>query len=630
MSDIIHLLSDAVANQIAAGEVIQRPASVLKELVENAIDAGATNVRVVIKDAGRTLLQVTDNGKGMSETDARMAFERHATSKIKDANDLFSLRTMGFRGEALASIAAVAQVEMRTRRPDDELGVMIEIAGSRVFKQENVQCDSGTTFLIKNLFFNVPARRRFLKSDNVEKAHIINEFYRIVLVHHDIDFSLFDGDEELYNLPASNAKMRIEHVFSRALKKKMQQQLLPIETDTNLIKISGFVGRPEFAQKSANQYFFVNGRYMRHPYFHKAVMMAYNQMIQSTDSPNYFIYFEVPTDSIDINIHPTKTEIKFENEQAIWSILSATVKESLGKFNVAPSIDFDTEGAIDMPVNANLDNIRPPQTNFNPDYNPFKSASGGGFSGGSSGSSGGGGGSYKRPDLDWEQMYQGFEANKSEPELQPTFPIESDTMQQEEIVIQSKMGIDEMRASNYQFKNKYIITSIKSGLLLIDQHRAHVRIMFDKFIADMERRKAPSQQILFPEILDLNTEDLQYFETIREKLQFVGFDFSTDNTKQIEVLGTPSHIPVEKALSTLLELIDNAKHTAIDAEESMNAMIALSLAESAAIRTGQTLSNEEMDQMLAQLFSSSNPNYSPDGKAISTVIGLEEIAARLK
>ena len=634
MSDIIHLLSDAVANQIAAGEVIQRPASVLKELVENAIDAGATNIRVVIKDAGRTLLQVTDNGKGMSETDARMAFERHATSKIKDANDLFSLRTMGFRGEALASIAAVAQVEMRTRRPDDELGVMIEIAGSRVFKQENVQCDAGTTFLIKNLFFNVPARRRFLKSDNVEKAHIINEFYRIVLVHADIEFSLYDGDDELYNLPASSIKMRIEHVFSRALKKKMQQQLLPIDSATNLISISGFVGRPEFAQKSANQYFFVNGRYMRHPYFHKAVMMAYNQMIQSTDNPNYFIYFEVPPDSIDINIHPTKTEIKFENEQAIWSILTATVKESLGKFNVAPSIDFDTEGAFDMPIKSDVDNIMPPKTNFNPDYNPFKTSgssmggSVGGSLGGGGTSSGGSGGANRRPDMDWEQLYQGFESKKFEPAIAPS--NETPEVQHEEIVIQSKMGIDEVRASNYQFKNKYIITAIKSGLLLIDQHRAHVRIMFDKFIADMERRKAPSQQILFPEVLDLNSEDFQYFESIREKLQFVGFDFDMSHEQRVEVTGTPSHIPAERALVVLLELIDNAKHTAIDAEESMNAMIALSLAESAAIRSGQTLNNDEMDQVLAQLFSSTNPNYSPDGKAISTVIGMDEIAARLK
>jgi DNA mismatch repair protein MutL len=326
MSDIIHLLPDSVANQIAAGEVIQRPASVLKELVENSIDAGATFIQIVIKDAGRTLIQVVDNGKGMSETDARMAFERHATSKIKNADDLFALRTMGFRGEALASIAAVAQVELRTRREEDELGVLVEVAGTRVFKQETVQCDLGTSFQVKNLFFNVPARRRFLKSDNVEKSHILNEFYRIVLVNTNVSFSFFDGDDEIFNLPASNNKVRIENVFGKNAKKRWQQQLLTIETTTNLVTISGYVGKPEYAQKSANQYFFVNGRYMRHPYFHKSVLMAYSQMIQASESPNYFIYFDVDPQTIDINIHPTKTEIKFENEQAIWSILSAAIK----------------------------------------------------------------------------------------------------------------------------------------------------------------------------------------------------------------------------------------------------------------------------------------------------------------
>ena len=349
MSDIIHLLPDSVANQIAAGEVIQRPASVLKELVENAIDAGATVIQILIKDAGRTLIQISDNGKGMSETDARIAFERHATSKIKDANDLFSISTMGFRGEALASIAAIAQVELRTRREEDELGTLIEIAGSRLFKQEVVQCNKGTMFQVKNLFFNVPARRRFLKSDNVEKNHLLQEFYRIVLVYPNIEFSFFDGDNEIFRLPESNIKVRIDNVFG-GQKKKLNQQLLGVETDTNLVKIKGYVGRPEFAQKQAHQYFFVNGRYMRHPYFHKAVMLAYNQLIQPTDNPAYFIYFEVDPQTIDINIHPTKTEIKFENEQAIWSILSASIKESLGKFNILPSIDFENEGAIDIPL----------------------------------------------------------------------------------------------------------------------------------------------------------------------------------------------------------------------------------------------------------------------------------------
>ena len=455
MSDVIQLLPDAVANQIAAGEVIQRPASVLKELVENAIDAGAQFIQIVIKDAGRTLIQVTDNGKGMSETDARMSFERHATSKIRDAADIFSLRTMGFRGEALASIAAVAQVEMRTRRAEDELGTMIEIAGTRVFRQEAVQCEKGTTFQVKNLFFNVPARRRFLKSDNVEKSHILNEFYRIALVNNEVEFSLYDGDEELYRLPASNIKVRIDNIFGKNQKKKIQQQLLPVETQTGLVNIYGFTGRPEFAQKSANQYFFVNNRYMRHPYFHKAVMMAYHQMIQPTDNPSYFIYLEVDPQTIDINIHPTKTEIKFENEQAIWSILNATVKESLGKFNVVPSIDFDQEGAVDIPIVTNPENVRPPQTNFNPSYNPFNSSS------------------YKRPSFDWEKLYGGFENEKPKTgitdfEIEPE--QETDELPAQEFVTvepvfqeepqQQEMQLGDAQSANFQFKNRYIITGV--------------------------------------------------------------------------------------------------------------------------------------------------------------------------
>jgi len=521
MSDIIHLLPDAVANQIAAGEVIQRPASVLKELVENAIDAGADFIQIVMKDAGRTLIQVTDNGKGMSETDARMAFERHATSKIKDAADLFSLRTMGFRGEALASalasIAAVAQVEMRSRREEDELGVVIEVAGTRVFRQEAIQCEKGTTFLVttflvKNLFFNVPARRRFLKSDNVEKSHLLQEFYRIALVNSQVEFSFFDGDEEIFHLPVSNVKVRIENTFGKVkvrientfgktLKKRFQQQLLPIETSTNLVSIHGYVGKPEFAQKSANQYFFVNGRYMRHPYFHKAVMLAYNNMIQLTEGPNYFIYFEVDTQTIDINIHPTKTEIKFENEQALWSILSATVKEALGKFNIVPSIDFDREGVPDMPVQHSNEMVSPPKTIFNPSYNPFGSSS------------------YKRPQMEWESLYSGFEKEKkNNDDFGDNFPAEA-----ESTVIQSKINIEEVFTGGiyFQLKNRYITTSVKSGMLIIDQRRAHIRILFDQFIKEIQQKKGFSQQLLFPETLHLMPEDLLFFEQIKVLSHFL-------------------------------------------------------------------------------------------------------------
>lgn len=622
MSDIIHLLPDSVANQIAAGEVIQRPASVIKELVENAIDAGATFIQVVIKDAGRTLIQVTDNGKGMSETDARMAFERHATSKIREASDLFELRSMGFRGEALASIAAIAQVEMRTRQPENEIGVMIEIAGTRVFKQEPVQCESGTTFYVRNLFFNVPARRRFLKSDNVEKSHILTEFYRIVLVNPDIEFSFFDGDEEMYRLPASSLKMRIDNVFG-SQKKKIQQQLLNIETSTGLVNIIGFIGRPEFAQKSAPQYFFVNGRYMRHPYFHKAVTLAYSQMIQSTDNPSYFIYFEVDTHTIDINIHPTKTEIKFENEQAIWSILSATVKEALGKFNVVPSIDFDREGEPEIPVRVNIENVKPPQTSFNPDYNPFNS-------------------SYKRPSLDWEKLYGGFEKPAEKPENDSDYFSDKTGFTDEQeapgtiehLLIESepeqqKMAVpDEFQSVNFQFKSRFIITGIKSGMLIIDQHRAHTRILFESYLKEIEQHSAHSQQLLFPEELDFTDDDLLHFETIEETLKAVGFSFSHSGKNSISIEGIPSLLSASGITGLLHEMIDSVRTTGADSKQKLYESIALSLARTAAIKTGQQLTQEEMSDIIDRLFACENNNYTPDGKSIHTTLSQAELLNR--
>jgi len=613
MSDIIHLLPDSVANQIAAGEVIQRPASVLKELVENSIDAGATFIQILIKDAGRTLIQIVDNGKGMSETDARMAFERHATSKIQHADDLFSLRTMGFRGEALASIAAVAQVELRTRREEDELGVLVEIAGTRVFKQETVQCDVGTSFQVKNLFFNVPARRRFLKSDNVEKSHILTEFYRIALVNSSVAFSFYDGEDEIFNLPISNNKIRIENIFGKTSKKKWQQQLLTIETSTNLVSICGYVGKPEFAQKSANQYFFVNGRYMRHPYFHKAVILAYNQMIQASESPNYFIYFEVDPQTIDINIHPTKTEIKFENEQAIWSILSAAIKEALGKFNVIPSIDFDQEGAVDMPTHISAENIRPPQTNFNPNYNPF-------------GTSG-----YKRPNLDWEQLYGDFEKEKEpvhssinwESSLDLNVTTLSPESEQQQLIENF-----ESRAENFQYKNRYILTGIKSGLLMIDQHRAHTRILFDLFLNQIENAKSISQQILFPEILELNADDALFFEQILPDLNRLGFDFEVLGKYEYSVKAVSSHLGTASVIDLLLDILEKAKTTALDPSVGIHETIALTLAEAASLKSGQRLSSEEINDLIDRLFACQNPNFTPDAKKIMTVFSQDELEKR--
>lgn len=608
MSDIIHLLPDSVANQIAAGEVIQRPASVLKELVENSIDAGATFIQIVIKDAGRTLIQVVDNGKGMSETDARMAFERHATSKIKNADDLFSIRTMGFRGEALASIAAVAQVELRTRRSEDELGILVEIAGTRVFKQETVQCDLGTSFQVKNLFFNVPARRRFLKSDNVEKSHIFTEFYRIALVNSNVAFSFFDGDEEVYQLPPSNNKIRIENIFGKNAKKRWQQQLLTIETSTNLVSIYGYVGKPEYAQKSGSQYFFVNGRFMRHPYFHKAVLLAYNQMIQTSESPNYFIYFEVDPQTIDINIHPTKTEIKFENEQSIWSILSATIKEALGKFNVVPSIDFDQEGALEMPVGMHIENVRPPQTNFNPNYNPFGTTN------------------YKRPALDWEDLYGDFEKKDVPIESSPTWQPNLDSA-----IIDSNSGQQQLieniesGALNFQYKNRYIFTGIKSGLLIIDQHRAHIRILYDLFLNQLENSRGISQQVLFPEVLELSNEDALFFEQIIPDLLKVGFEFEPLENFSFNVKGVSSHVGTSSVIDLLLDLLEKAKTTSLDPTAGLHESISLTLAESSALKSGQRMTSEEMNNLIDRLFACANHNFTPDGKKIMTIITQEEL-----
>ena len=626
MSDIIHLLPDSVANQIAAGEVIQRPASVIKELVENSIDAGARYIRIVIKDAGRTLIQITDDGKGMSETDARMAFERHATSKISSAEDMFALRTMGFRGEALASIAAVAQVELRTRREDDELGTLIEIAGTKISNQEAVHCDKGSTFMVRNLFFNVPARRRFLKSDNVEKSHIFNEFYRIALVNNEIEFSLYDGDEEIFHLHPANIKTRIESVFSKNQKKRIQQQLLPVETFTNLVKIHGYVGKPEFAQKNANQYFFVNGRYMRHPYFNKAVLLAYNQMIQAGESPNYFIYFDVEPDTIDINIHPTKTEIKFENEQAIWSILSATVKEALGKFNIVPSIDFDQEGAIDIPVKTiSPENIRPPQTNFNPDYNPFS------------------GSSYKRPTLDWEKLYGSFESGAQHTSVQPDYQFtENDEAEQKdepagEITYdaepeqQTIIDTGEHKTKNFQFKSRYIITSVKSGMLMIDQHRAHVRILYEMFLRQITGKQAPSQQLLFPEILELSHSSAQYFKQIEDDLKFTGFVINAGNDEvTFEICGIPSMLHHENVAALVSDLVEKARTTALNSATTVHETIAAMLAENTALKTGKSLTDEEMDDLIDRLFACDAPNHTPDGKPVMSILTLDEIQSKFR
>ena len=601
MSDIIHLLPDSIANQIAAGEVIQRPSSVVKELVENALDAGATSIQLIIKDAGRTLVQVIDNGKGMSATDARMAFERHATSKIKSADDLFALHTMGFRGEALPSIAAISQVELKSRREEDELGTLLLLSGSRVEKQEAVACPIGSNFSVKNIFYNVPARRKFLKSNDTERRNILTELERIVLVNPSIDFSFIDNDIEVLKYPASGLRQRIINVVG----KNFNQQLISIDINTSLAKITGFVGKPESARKTrAQQYFFVNGRYMRHPYFNKAVQSAFESLIPIGEMPNYFIYFEVDPSAIDVNIHPTKTEIKFENEQPIWQILSAAVKEALGKFNEVPTIDFDTEGAIDIPIHDPSRNVAPPQVNVNPSYNPFKTQSS----------------NYQRPNLDWEKFYEGFENDKGNlpsEELEIDIFNHSDENNRDNEV--EKTPISEM-VIHYQYKNRYILTSVKSGLMLIDQRRAHVRILFDQFLNQIQNNKGISQRTLFPEIIELSPSEAAMIPYIIEDLEAVGFDLSHLGSNSYAINGVPSEMTNTDFVVLIHNMIGRSIDSGSDVKEEIRESLALSMANAAAISYGYKLSDEEMTKMIDQLFASPSHKYTPDGKTIISLL----------
>ncbi len=768
MSDIIRLLPDSVANQIAAGEVIQRPASVVKELMENAIDAGATCIKVVLKDAGRTLIQVIDNGKGMSMTDARLSFERHATSKINKAEDLFSLKTMGFRGEALASIAAIAHIELRTKRNEDEIGTMIQISGSEVEKQDSIMCDNGSNFLVKNIFFNVPARRKFLKSNQTELSNIVTEFERIALVNPDLSFSLIHNDNEITNLISTNQRQRIINIFGKSL----NQQLLSVDVNTSLINISGYIGRPEAARKkNALQYFFVNNRYMRHPYFNKAVTESYQQLIPQGEMPNYFLYLEVDPANIDVNIHPTKTEIKFENESYIWQIINAAVKEALGKFSAVPSIDFDMTDAPDIPV-YNASSLHKPTPHFDTEYNPFKKNKDASVS-------------------NWQKLYQKNNEHKrtdpfkgnlpdfsefkedlsefgteqieeipqqisqfdsdpdyfhadaifpsanpvssdddfSENEMTFVSKISSDENSEagdetndhnedenenifvskisgnagfenedseaenegNEIILRSKMtdefysssedgsnetesneaespeaGFDNASAfvttseqtennvfmsgisapvksqsgifeeksysegKHFQLKGRYILTSVKSGLMLIDQHRAHIRVLFDRYMENINNRQGVSQGILFPEMLEVSVSDAVILDEITEDLNFLGFDISNLGSGTYSVNGIPAGIEGINYTDLIHSMIDNAKNKGKNLSEEIHEMLSLTLAKAAAIPYGEFLNNDAMEKLIDSLFSSSMPNYTPDGKTIISVLSNEEILKRFR
>ena len=625
MSDIIRLLPDSVANQIAAGEVIQRPASVIKELVENAVDAGAKHIDVLVTDAGKTSIQVIDDGKGMSETDARLAFERHATSKIREASDLFALHTMGFRGEALASIAAVAQVELRTRQQGEELGTSLCISGSKVESQEVVSCSVGSSFTVRNLFFNVPARRKFLKSNQTELSNILTEFERIALVNPDISFTLHHNGTEMLNLPAIPLKQRIMGVFG----KKINQELLSVEVDTTMVRISGFVGRPETSRKKgARQYFFVNGRYMRHPYFHKSVMDAYEHLIPVGEQVSYFIYFEVDAANIDVNIHPTKTEIKFENEQAVWQILSAAVKETLGKFNAVPSIDFDTEGMPDIPAfeNSPYSSLQFPQTSYNPSYNPFNTSP-------SSSPS------YSRQESKgWEHLYEGLErqTGNAVADVYPeeAMPVEEYTSAEASLPFYGHTGeatpVAEASSQHYQYKGRYILTSVKSGLMVIDQQRAHIRVLYDRYLEQISSRQGASQGMLFPDIVQFSASEIPVLQEIMEDLSFLGFELTDLGGGSYAINGVPAGIEGLQPVKLVQDMLQTAIEKGCKVKEEVQSILALSLAKATAIVPGQVLSAEEMNHLVDDFLTSTSPNYTPDGKVALAVIKEDELEKLFK
>lgn len=603
MSDIIQLLPDSVANQIAAGEVIQRPASVIKELVENAIDAGATVINVAVVDAGRTSIQVIDNGRGMSETDARLAFERHATSKIRTADDLFALHTMGFRGEALASIAAVAQVELKTRMESDDIGTHISISGSRVVGQEPVSCPVGSNFSVQNLFFNVPVRRKFLKSNTTELNNILSAFERIVLVYPEVSFTFHNNGVEVFNLKASSTHQRIVDVFG----KKINQELLPISVDTTVCRISGFVGKPESARKKgAHQYFFVNGRYMKHGFFHKGVMQAYERIIATGDQIPYFIYFNVEPENIDVNIHPTKTEIKFDNEVAIWQILSAAVKDALGRFSDVTAINFDMEGRPDIPVFTQTDDgLSAPKVDYNPQYNPFKESNQQ---------------VYRRDDVpqDWEKLYAGLKPDDAG--QKGIFDVEP----------ASTSGIiDEKAPTHYQYKGQYIMTAVKSGLMIIDQYRAHVRILYDRYMQQMKSNGHSSQKMLFPEVVQFPPSDIVMLQKVMPEMEHLGFELSDLGGGSYAVNGIPSSIEGVRVDVLIKDMVSSAMESGALDTDGINHSLALSLARSAAIPQGQVLSNDEMESIVNELFATSNVNYTPDGKTILFILKQQEIEQKL-
>ena len=614
MSGFIHVLNDAVANQIAAGEVIQRPSSVVKELMENAVDAKATSITVHVKDAGKSLIQVVDNGHGMSEEDARLCFSRHATSKITEASDLFTVQTMGFRGEALASVAAVAEVHLKTRRAENELGTEVRVSGSKVLSQDPVSTPKGSNFQVRNLFYNIPARRKFLKKDHTELRHIINEFNHVALTNLDLECILMHNDTEIYRLPPGNLRQRITGVFG----KSVNSYLLPLSTETSMVTISGYIGKPEYARKTyGEQFFFVNQRFIRHPYYHKAVMNAYEQILAPDHIPSYFIYFEIEPSKIDVNIHPSKTEVKFEDAHAIWQILLASVKEAIGRNNLSPSLDFDREGIIDIPVASKNDEVRPPEIETNPDYNPFEHEH-----------------TYQRKQgYRGEQEYgdrQDYRGDQDYRTRQTGRLYGKDRLEGWEKLFEPATETGLPGNKFLQVKNKYVLSPVKSGLMVIDQRRAHERILFDRMLAAAREHQPVAQENLFPETIHLNAADYQVCLEMMDHLAKLGFDIRDFGNQSIVVQGIPAEMAPGHTKETLEWMTEQYKNMRNEPVTGEMERIARAASSAASIRYGKQLTEIEMQELVDQLFACSNPNYSPSGKLIVKIIELGELDHHFK
>lgn len=600
MSDIIQVLPDSVANQIAAGEVVQRPSNVVKELVENAIDAGATSIKVVVTDAGRTAIRVIDNGKGMSETDARLSFERHATSKIRKASDLFSLTTMGFRGEALASIAAVAQVELRTRQATDEIGTTLSIHGSRFIEQKSCACPIGSDFNVQNLFYNVPARRKFLKSETTERNNIIAAFQRIALVYPAISFTLQNNGVDIFSLHAATLKQRIVDIFG----KKMDQDLLPVSIETTLCKVEGFVGKPESAhKKGVHQYFFANKRFMKHPYFHKAVTEAFDRLVPIGETIPYFLYFDVDPENIDVNINPTKTEIKFENEQAIWQILSSGIREAVGLNTEIPTLDFDNEDKPDIPVFDPNNNLTMPKEYVDKNFNPFSTST-----------------KADRISSKWQDLYPIDRSTKSEPSPD-IFPSNTPDEQYDD----DNQTTLEPSPIHYQYKGRYIMTAVKSGLMIIDQHRAHMRILYEQYLQQASQQKVPSEKLMFPETVTFSASEQDAYDSMSESFASIGFELMPLGSGVYAINSVPVGVSATNATIIIREIIASIVESGATAISDINKKMAHTMAKNTAIDYGEVMNNNEMDTLINQLFACKNANYTPDGQSIMCILKQKDI-----